>query len=145
MYGSTGSDRDTSGYQTFTLEEMKAAADVAHFAGKRIAIHSYGPNGGRAAVLAGEESVEHAIDLDDSTLAEMVRRGTVYVPTVDHNTTTAAALLGKEKDLGALAPGYYADIVAVEGDPLDDITAVTQRIRWVMKEGKVVVDKRSVQ
>jgi imidazolonepropionase-like amidohydrolase len=221
MYGSTGSDRDTSGYETFTPEEMKAAADVAHFAGRRIAIHSYGPEGGRAAVLAGAESVEHAIDLDDSTLAEMVRRGTVYVPTVDHNryyiahrneygysledsaalteymrrnvatlrraihagvkiamgsdavftgfgentreldrfveagmtpaqaiataTTTAAALLGKEKDLGAIAPGYYADIAAVEGDPLSDITAVTQRVRWVMKGGKVVVDKREVR
>ena len=221
MYGSTGSDRDTSGYQTFTLEEMKAAVDVAHFAGRRIAIHSYGPEGGRAAVLAGAESVEHAVDLDDATLAEMVRRGTVYVPTVDHNryyiahrneygysvedsaaltdyirrnvatlrrairagvkiamgsdavftgfgentreldrfveagmtpaqaiataTTTAAALLGKEKDLGVIAPGYYADIVAVEGDPLSDITAVTQRVRWVMKGGKVVVDKRTAQ
>ena len=36
VYGSTGSDKDTSGYQTFTLEEMRAAADVAHQAGKRI-------------------------------------------------------------------------------------------------------------
>src|SRR5579862_5702237 len=77
VYGSTGSDRDTSGYETFTYEEMKAAADVAHFAGKRIAIHSYGPAGAKAAVRAGVESVEHAIDMDDSTLAEMVRRGTV--------------------------------------------------------------------
>src|SRR5580704_11385183 len=74
MYGSTGSDRDTSGYETFTYEEIKAAADVAHQFGKRIAIHSYGPEGARAAVRAGAESVEHAIDMDDSTLAEMVRR-----------------------------------------------------------------------
>jgi imidazolonepropionase-like amidohydrolase len=36
-------------------------------------------------VLAGAESVEHAVDLDDATLAEMARRGTVYVPTIDHN------------------------------------------------------------
>src|SRR5579862_7063435 len=66
VYGSTGSDKDTSGYQTFTYEEMKAAVDVAHRAGKRIAIHSYGAPGGRAAMLAGAESVEHAVDLDDS-------------------------------------------------------------------------------
>jgi imidazolonepropionase-like amidohydrolase len=218
VYGSSGSDRDTSGYQTFTYEEMKAAADVAHQAGKRIAIHSYGPDGARAAVRAGAESIEHAIDMDDSTLAEMVRRGTVYVPTVDHNryyiahraeygysvddsaalteyirrniitlkkaikahvkiamgsdavftgfgentreldrfveagmtplqaigtaTTTAAALLGKEKELGVVAPGYYADIVAVDGDPLTDISALTHHVRWVMKAGQVVVDKR---
>jgi imidazolonepropionase-like amidohydrolase len=218
VYGSTGSDKDTSGYQTFTLEEMRAAADVAHQAGKRIAIHSYGAAGGRAAMLAGAESVEHAVDLDDSTLAQMARRGTVYVPTIDHNryyiahrdeygytaadsagldaymrrnvatfrralragvkiamgsdavftgfgentreldrfvengmtpaqaiataTTTAAGLLGKEKELGAVAPGYYADIIAVEGDPLSDITALTHRVRWVMKGGRVVVDRR---
>jgi len=85
VYGSTGSDQDVTGFQTFTFEEMKAAADVAHFAGKRIAIHSYGPDGARDAVRAGADSVEHATGMDDATLAEMVRRGTCYVPTVDHN------------------------------------------------------------
>ena len=45
--------------------------------------------------------------------------------------------------LGAVAPGFYADIIAVEGDPLTDITAISNRenIRWVMKAGRVVVDK----
>ena len=85
MYGSTGSDQDVTGFQTFSFEEMKAAADVAHRAGKRIAIHSYGPDGARDAVRAGADSVEHATDMDDATIAEMARRGTVYVPTVDHN------------------------------------------------------------
>ena len=37
------------------------------------------------AVRAGADSVEHGIDLDDETFAEMVRRGTVWVPTIDHN------------------------------------------------------------
>jgi len=85
VYGSTGSDEDVTGFQTFTFEEMKAAADVAHRAGKRIAIHSYGPDGARDAVRAGADSVEHATDMDDATIAEMAKRGTVYVPTVDHN------------------------------------------------------------
>jgi imidazolonepropionase-like amidohydrolase len=57
-------------------------------------------------------------------------------------TTTAAALLGAERELGAVAPGYYADIVAVEGDPLADINAVIGGVRWVMKGGEVVVDRR---
>ena len=219
MYGSTGSDQDVSGNQTYTFEEMKAAADVAHFAGKRIAIHSYGPDGARDAVRAGADSVEHAADMDDATLREMARRGTFYVPTVDHNryyvahkdefgygedvvkrlngyiernfetlrravragvkvamgsdavftgfgentrelewfvkagmtpaqalataTTNGAALLGMEKSLGAVAPGYSADLVAVEGDPLADVGAVVNGVRWVMKDGRVVVDKRS--
>ena len=200
---------------------MKAAADAAHALGVRIAIHSYGLEGARDAVRAGANSVEHAVELDDATLAEMRRRGTYYVPTVDHNryyadhagefghgpevvknlnefrernlktvrrareagvrivmgsdalftmcgentrelrwfvqagmtpaealasaTTTAAALLGKEKELGAVAPGYFADLVAVEGDPLADIGAVVDHVVWVMKAGTVVVDKPAGQ
>jgi hypothetical protein len=40
-----------------------------------------------------------------------------------------------------VAPGYFADIVAVEGDPLADIRVVIDKVRWVMKGGQVVVDK----
>jgi imidazolonepropionase-like amidohydrolase len=43
--------------------------------------------------------------------------------------------------LGAQRPGYLADIVAVEGDPLADIDVVIGKVRWVMKGGEVVVDK----
>jgi imidazolonepropionase-like amidohydrolase len=219
MYGSTGSDQDVTGFQTFSFEEMKAAADVAHRAGKRIAIHSYGPDGARDAVRAGADSIEHATDMDDATIAEMKARKTVYVPTVDHNryyiahkdefgydqavvdrlndyiqrnvetlkrcvragvtvamgsdavftgfgentrelewfvkagmtpaqalaaaTANGAALLGMSKDLGAVAPGTYADIVAVDGDPIADVTSVVNGVRWVMKGGAVVVDRRT--
>lgn len=217
MYGSTGSGEDVSGQQTFTYEEMKAAVDAAHNLGRRIAIHSYGPSGARDAVRAGADSVEHAVDMDDATLAEMARRRIFYVPTVDHNrfyadnaavfgynadavqrlrgfvprnlqtvrranqmgvriamgsdavmhmfgqntrelgwfieagmtplgalataTTNAAALLGKEKQIGSLAPGYLADIVAVEGDPTTDIRAVVQGVRWVMRSGVIMISK----
>ena len=37
------------------------------------------------AVRAGADSIEHGIDLDDETIADMVKRGTVWVPTIDHN------------------------------------------------------------
>jgi imidazolonepropionase-like amidohydrolase len=57
-------------------------------------------------------------------------------------TTHGAALLGMERKLGAVAPGYFADIVAVDGDPLTDIRVVVDRVRWVMKGGRVVVDRR---
>ena len=56
-------------------------------------------------------------------------------------TSNAATLLGKENELGAIAPGYFADIVAVEGDPLADINVVIHNVRWVMKAGAVFVDK----
>jgi len=168
-------------------------------------------------VRAGADSVEHGIDLDDETIAEMVKRGTVWVPTIDRNryyvdardefgfapetipplqayieknlesarravkagvkiamgsdavytmfgqntrelgwfvkagmtpaqalgsaTTIPAALLGHERDLGAIAPGYFADVVAVDGDPLADVNILINHVVWVMKGGSVVVDR----
>src|SRR4029079_17508688 len=152
--------------------------------------------GARDAVRAGADSVEHATDMDDATISEMVRRKTFYVPTIDHNryyaeyreqfgyctevaeqlkdytlrnletakrafkagvrfamgsdavftmfgqntrelawfvkagmkpehalhtgTVNAADLLNLREDIGSLQPGRYADLIAVEGDPLAD-------------------------
>jgi len=219
MYSSTGTDDDVTGFETYTFEEMKAAVDTAHQFGKKIAIHSYGPDGARDAVRAGTDSLEHATDMDDATIREMAKRGTFYVPTIDHNryyidngdkigyapgykerlqafiprnletarkafkagvkfamgsdaiytmfgentrelgwfvkagmtpeqalrtaTTHGAELLGKEHELGAVAPGYLADLVAVEGDPLADINVVLNHVQWVMKDGAAVVDHRA--
>lgn len=56
-------------------------------------------------------------------------------------TTNAAALLGLAHKLGRIAPGYYADIAALDGDPLQDIQVVITRVKWVMKGGRVVVDR----
>jgi imidazolonepropionase-like amidohydrolase len=182
-----------------------------------VAIHSYGPEGARDAVRAGADSLEHAVDLDDETLAEMVRRKTFYVPTIDHNryyvdaaaeygfrpaaveglsryiarnletatravkvgvrfamgsdavysgfgqntrelawfvkagmtpeqalrvaTANGAELLGQQADLGDAIPGKFADLIAVEGDPLADIDVVITKVRGVMKGGVVVVTR----
>ena len=57
-------------------------------------------------------------------------------------TLNGARLLGQQDHLGRLAPGFAADIVAVTGQPLTDIRAVTRQVVWVMKAGEVVVDKR---
>jgi imidazolonepropionase-like amidohydrolase len=51
-------------------------------------------------------------------------------------TTHAAELLKKSQDLGSLEPGKYADVVAVPGNPLDDITLM-QKVGFVMKAGQV--------
>ena len=217
MFGSTGSFQDVSGFQTFTYDEMKAAVTVAHQLGKPIAIHLYGPSGARDAVRAGVDSLEHAVDIDDETLALMVKQGTVYVPTVDHNryyadnaadygwssaqvdalrafvraqprdteargqsrredrhglgcrlfrfrpehprsglvregrhdagagagaaTTTAAALLRQDKNLGAWRRAITPISSPSKAIPSSDINVVINDVRWVMKEGAVVVDK----
>ena len=57
-------------------------------------------------------------------------------------TLNGAQLLGQQDRLGRLAPGFAADIVAVTGQPLTDIRAVTRQVVWVMKAGEVMVDKR---
>ena len=51
-------------------------------------------------------------------------------------TTHAAQLLKKSKDLGSIEPGKYADVIAVAGNPLEDITQM-QHVRFVMKEGRI--------
>src|SRR6202011_1989753 len=71
--GSTGTDDDVTGFETYTFAEKEAAVHPAHQFGRKIAIHSYGPDGARDAVRAGADSVEHATDMDDTTLEEMVK------------------------------------------------------------------------
>lgn len=217
VFGSRGGFENVDGTQTVTFEEMRAVVESAHAAGKPVAIHSYGASGVRDAVRAGADSIEHGADVDDETIRSMVERGTVWVPTIDHNryyidakdeygfapgsekalqdyiernmaslrkavkagvkvamgsdavysmfgqntrelkwfvdagmtpeqalrgaTTIPAAMLRMEKELGRVAGGYLADLVAVEGDPLQSIEAAIGGVRWVMKEGRVVVDK----
>jgi imidazolonepropionase-like amidohydrolase len=53
-------------------------------------------------------------------------------------TATAAVVLGRGKDLGRIAPGYVADLVAVKGDPLEEISAIEKPV-VVVKEGRVAV------
>lgn len=65
-----------------------------------------------------------------------VQYGMTPMQAIQSGTAVAAALLGQERELGAIAPGMYADLVAVAGDPLRDITEL-QRVRFVMKGGVV--------
>jgi len=216
VYASRGSFQSVDTTQTITFDEMNAIVQTAHAQGRKVAIHSYGPSGVKDAVRAGADSIEHGIDLDDETIAEMKTRGTVWVPTIDHNryyvdakdeygfpaesipplqdyiqrnlesarravkagvklamgsdavysmfgqntrelgwfvkagmtpeqalasaTTVPAAMMGLEDRLGRIASGYLADLVAVEGDPLASIDALFTGVRWVMKDGAIVVD-----
>ncbi len=66
----------------------------------------------------------------------MVEAGMPALEAIRAATTNAALMLGQEKRLGAIAPGFAADIVAVTGDPLADIKLL-QSVRFVMKDGVV--------
>jgi len=68
--------------------------------------------------------------------AYMVRYGMTPMQAIQSATIAAANLLERPDDLGAVEPGKYADIIAVAGDPLRDITEL-ERVRFVMKGGEV--------
>jgi len=69
--------------------------------------------------------------------AYMVRYGMTPMQAIQSATIRAAELLGKEKMLGAIAPGRFADLVAVKENPLTNIKAL-EHIALVMKDGKIV-------
>ncbi len=200
---------------TLTLEEIKAVVDEAHGwqnevrgPQKRVACHAYGGIGLHRALDGGCDSIEHGLDLDDAAIAQMLRQGTWYVPTlavyygdwaaentdegkrdrarasvhevsfkkalkagvkiafgtdmggipwsqpiaqefdymvkfgmppmdaIKSATSRAAELLEKKGELGVIAPGAYADLIAVSGDPLANIGAL-KNVSFVMKDGNV--------
>jgi len=66
----------------------------------------------------------------------MVKYGMTPAQAIRSATTSAADLLGMQNDVGSIAPGKYADLVAVKGDPLSDVS-VLEQIDFVMKGGEV--------
>jgi imidazolonepropionase-like amidohydrolase len=193
---------------TLTVEELQAIVEEAHGWGRRVACHAYNGIGLHRALDGGCDSIEHGLELDDKAIAQMVKRGTWYVPTmapyyydlapegtpagrrdrkrievhgpslqkamkagvkiafgsdvggfpwtdpiaqefrrmaefgmspmdaIRSATSSAAELLDAEGELGVIAPGAYADVIAVRGDPLRDITEL-ERVVFVMKDGRV--------
>ena len=75
-------------------------------------------------------------DPEAQEFAREVEFGMTPMQAIQSATSKAAELLDREGELGVIAPGALADIVAVEGDPLKDVKAL-ERVRFVMKDGKV--------
>ena len=97
----------------------------AHQAGVRIA---FGTDG--AVYPHGDNAKQFAY---------MVEYGMTPLEAIQAATIHAAELLGWADRVGALEPGKFADLIAVEGDPLADVTLL-ERVRLVMKGGKVARD-----
>jgi imidazolonepropionase-like amidohydrolase len=193
---------------TLTLEELKAVVDEAHGWRRKVACHAYNGLGLQRALDGGCDSIEHGLELSDAQIAQMIKQGTWYVPTlavyyydpdppdtesgkrdrkrvalhgvsfqkalragvkiafgtdvggfvwtdpiaqefarevefgmtqmqaIQSATSRAAELLGKRGELGVVAPGAFADLVAVSGNPLEDIR-VLEKVEFVMKDGAV--------
>lgn len=68
--------------------------------------------------------------------AFMVKYGMTPMQAIQAATSSAADLLGRSQEVGSIKPGKFADLVAVAGDPLQDISTLEQ-IQFVMKDGKV--------
>jgi imidazolonepropionase-like amidohydrolase len=204
---------DNSDY-FYTEEEIRAAADEAHNAGRALAVHVYGGRAADNVIRGGADSVEHGFTLTEAQLKLMKEKGTFLVGTdfpaahlaglnpsnetlADANklgnqiierlsnankigvkmafgsdtvtemagrtradmvfdylavwraagvtpadilkamTTNGAELLRINRDRGAISPGLFADIIAMPGDPIQDIESL-RKVNFVMKNGKIV-------
>ena len=67
----------------------------------------------------------------------MVKHGMTPLQAIYSSTRTAAEMMGLGNQIGSVEKGKYADLIAVSGDPLQDITEL-QRVKFVMKGGKII-------
>ena len=82
---------------------------------------------------------KHGRNADEFEL--MVKHGMPAAEAIKAATVNAADLLGVSAEAGSLEPGKRADLIAVSGDPLADVT-VLKRVGFVMKDGEVYKDVR---
>ena len=107
-----------------TLEVVGRAARLAHQAG--------------VPVVFGTDAGVYEHGRNAGEFAELVERaGLTPAEAIAAATTGAARLLGLDSEVGRIAPGFSADLIAVDGDPLADVT-VLQHVGFVMVRGRVV-------
>lgn len=111
------------------IETERAAIRLAAGKGVKIAV---GTDAGGFPWVDGPHQAEE--------FRRMVEAGMTPLQALRAGTIVAAELLGRASDLGRIQPGALADLVAVPGNPLDDIT-VLSRVSWVMKDGTVALSR----
>ena len=203
-----GKNGELASQPTLTLEEIKAVTDEVHGWGRKVACHAYSGIGLQRALDGGCDSIEHGLQMSDAQIAQMVKQGTWYCPTlspyyddwgpantpegqrdrlraavheptfrkalqagvkiaygtdmggipwtepeaqefarmvqlgmtpmaaIQSATARAAELLDMEGKIGVVAPGAYADLIALTGDPLQDVH-VLEKVQFVVKDGVV--------
>jgi imidazolonepropionase-like amidohydrolase len=88
-------------------------------------------------VAFGTDAAVYPHGLNAHEFAVMVKLGLTPLQAVQASTINAADLLGWSGKVGSLEPGSWADVIAVDGDPLKDVT-VLEHVKFVMKGGEVV-------
>jgi imidazolonepropionase-like amidohydrolase len=127
------------GYTEEGFDAMRKAwpDDITLF---KAAIHTPGLK-----VVFGTDAVAGAFGHQADELVDRVQKGgQAPMAALVSANSLAAESMGLDEELGSIAPGLQADIIAVDGDPLQDITAV-KRVVFVMKAGKVYKDVASAR
>jgi imidazolonepropionase-like amidohydrolase len=114
----------------FLLVKAKAVMPVAR---KNIA-HAFSSG---VKVAFGTDAAVYPHGLNAHEFAVMVKLGLTPLQAIQASTINAADLLGWSGKVGTLEPGAWADIVAVDGDPVKDVT-VLEHVKFVMKGGEVI-------
>ena len=124
---------DNAGLTRLPAPLLAKAKEVIPAARKNIA-HAFAAG---VKVALGTDAAVYPHGLNAHEFETMVKLGLTPLQSIQAGTLNAADLLGWSGKVGTLEPGAWADIVAVEGDPLKDITML-QRVKFVMKGGEVV-------
>ena len=77
-----------------------------------------------------------------ATLVKLCDAGMPPLDVIRSITTNAAEMLGGQDGVGAIGSGKFADLIAVAGDPVADITEL-ERVRFVMKDGQAIANSLS--
>jgi imidazolonepropionase-like amidohydrolase len=85
----------------------------------------------------GTDSAVYPHGLNAHEFAVMVKLGLTSLQAIQAATLNAADLLGWSGKVGTLEPGAWADVIAVDGDPVKDVTTL-EHVKFVMKGGEVV-------
>ncbi len=127
-------NKDPNAYPPEVLAKVKWRIDVT---GKSLA-KAY-PAGVKIAFGTDAGVSKHGRNADEFEL--MVKHGMPAGAAIHAATVNAAALLGVDKDVGTIEQGKRADLIAVAGSPISDIT-VLKSVNFVMKDGRVFKDER---